>query len=103
MDYAFARSRDAAALWKLGASGANMIRRPSICQTSLTEMAAKEEKVKTEKRKKKLTMTLEGRTFTLSVKKYVTKNTSGAMSSIVRSHVIKATEACGDFALSIVA
>ena len=43
MDYAFARSRDAAALWKLGASGANMIRRPSICQTSLTEMAAKEE------------------------------------------------------------
>jgi len=50
-------------------------------------------------------MTIDGHTVTLSVKSYVTKTTgkAGAMSNIVRSHIVKATEACGDFAVSIVA
>eukprot|EP01043_Picozoa_sp_COSAG02_P064641 COSAG02_NODE_9511_length_2191_cov_4.383843_1_plen_693_part_01 len=99
--------RDASALWKLGAAGATMMRRPSMAHVSTTEMAAVEETSRTEQKKRRLTMTIDGgKTFTLNVKKYSTSVQSGkkgAMSSIVRAHILKATEACGEFAVPIVA
>lgn len=101
------RRRDATALWKLGAAGATMLRRPSVSHVSTTGVAAAEEKSKSEQNKRRLTMTIDGgQTCILNVKKFsinVKSGKEGAMSSIVRAHILKATEACGDFAVPIVA
>eukprot|EP01044_Picomonas_judraskeda_P003048 COSAG03_NODE_240_length_10098_cov_71.012101_6_plen_554_part_00 len=84
-----------------------MMRRPSVAHIASVERAAAEEKSKAEQRKRRLTMTLDGQTFTLSVKRFSTSTEkgqqAGAMSSIVRSHILKATEACGEFAVTIAA
>lgn len=42
--------RDAKALWKMGAAGASMMRRPSIAHAAATEMGAANEKAKSQKK-----------------------------------------------------
>lgn len=83
-----------------------MMRRPSMTHILSAERAAADEKSKSDKKKRRLTMSKDGQTFTLSVKKYSNSGKpgkGGALTSIVRSHILKATEACGEFAVSVIA